>query len=68
MYMQHYARGQAMAPAAQSMDTPTIPQDVWMMTQALVEAFDPERIYLFGSYARGDAGPDSDDDLIMVVD
>ncbi len=57
-----------MAPAAQSTDTPTIPQDVWMMTQALVEAFDPERIDLFGSYARGDAGPDSDYDLMIIVD
>jgi predicted nucleotidyltransferase len=29
----------------------------------LVEAYRPERIYLFGSMARGDAGPDSDFDL-----
>jgi predicted nucleotidyltransferase len=36
--------------------------------EALVEAFDPERIYLFGSYARGDAGPDSDYDLMIIVD
>ncbi len=56
-----------MAPVAQSAVTPVIPQDVWAMTQALVEAFDPERIYLFGSYARGDAGPDSDYDLMMIV-
>ncbi len=45
----------------------TIPQVVWAMTHTLVEAFDPERIYLFGSYARGDAGPDSDYDLMMIV-
>jgi len=57
-----------MAPAAQSTVTPVIPQEVWVMTQALVEAFNPERIYLFGSYARGDAGPDSDYDLMMIVD
>lgn len=56
-----------MATTAQSASTPSIPQDVWAMTQALVEAFDPERIYLFGSYARGDAGPDSDYDLMMIV-
>ena len=30
-------------------------------------AFQPECIYLFGSYARGEAGPDSDYDLLMVV-
>jgi predicted nucleotidyltransferase len=33
----------------------------------LVEAYQPERIYLFGSEARGDAGPDSDFDLLVVV-
>ncbi|HEX3532254.1 MAG TPA: nucleotidyltransferase domain-containing protein [Thermoanaerobaculia bacterium] len=33
----------------------------------LVEAYQPERIYLFGSYARGDAGPDSDFDLLVIV-
>lgn len=33
----------------------------------LVKAFQPERIYLFGSKARDDAGPDSDYDLMIVV-
>ena len=33
----------------------------------LVEAFDPEQIYLFGSHARGDAGPDSDYDVMVIV-
>ncbi len=33
----------------------------------LVPALHPERIYLFGSRARGDAGPDSDYDLLVVV-
>jgi len=33
----------------------------------LVEAYEPERIYLFGSYARGDPGPDSDYDLLVIV-
>ncbi len=33
----------------------------------LVEAYRPEEIYLFGSCARGDAGPDSDYDLMVVV-
>ena len=28
----------------------------------------PEAIYLFGSHARGDAGPDSDLDLLVVVE
>ena len=33
----------------------------------LVEAYHPDRIYLFGSRARGDAGHDSDYDLLLVV-
>lgn len=33
----------------------------------LIAAYHPERIYLFGSQARGDVGPDSDFDLMVVV-
>jgi predicted nucleotidyltransferase len=33
----------------------------------LAEAYRPDRIYLFGSVARGDSGPDSDYDLLVVV-
>ena len=35
--------------------------------ERLIEAYQPERIYLFGSKARGDYGPDSDFDLMVVV-
>lgn len=34
----------------------------------VVARFNPRRIILFGSHARGDAGPDSDIDLLVVVD
>ena len=37
------------------------------IVRRLVEAYKPERIYLFGSKARGDAGLDSDYDLMVVV-
>ena len=37
------------------------------VVRRLVEAYRPERIYLFGSVARGDAGPDSDYDILLVV-
>jgi predicted nucleotidyltransferase len=37
------------------------------IVRRLVAGFQPERIYLFGSHARGDAGPDSDYDLLMVL-
>jgi len=33
----------------------------------LVDVYHPERVYLFGSVARGDASPDSDYDLMVVV-
>lgn len=45
----------------------TLPQEIFAMAQRLVETFQPERIYLFGSFARGDATPDSDYDLMVVV-
>jgi predicted nucleotidyltransferase len=37
------------------------------VVRRLVAAYRPERIYLFGSHARGDAGPDSDLDLLVIV-
>ena len=37
------------------------------ITRRLVGYFHPERIYLFGSVARGDDGPDSDLDFLVVV-
>ncbi len=33
----------------------------------LRDLYRPERIYLFGSTARGESGPDSDYDLMVVV-
>jgi predicted nucleotidyltransferase len=36
------------------------------MVQAIVREVDPEEIWLFGSYARGQAGPDSDLDILVV--
>ena len=37
------------------------------MVRRIVERFDPEKIILFGSHARGTAGPDSDVDLLVVM-
>jgi predicted nucleotidyltransferase len=33
----------------------------------IAREFHPERIILFGSHARGDAGPDSDVDLLVIM-
>jgi predicted nucleotidyltransferase len=37
------------------------------IVERLVASLHPERIYLFGSRARGDASDDSDYDLLVVV-
>ena len=37
------------------------------IVRRLIDVYRPERIYLFGSTARGDAGPDSDYDLMIVL-
>lgn len=37
------------------------------MVARIVKRFHPEQIILFGSYARGDAGPYSDVDLLVVM-
>ncbi len=38
------------------------------VVQTIVEHVHPERIYLFGSRARGSASPDADIDLVVVAD
>ena len=38
------------------------------MVKRIVKKFHPKRVILFGSHARGDAGPDSDVDLLVVMD
>jgi predicted nucleotidyltransferase len=44
-----------------------MPPKLAEVVRRLVQTYEPERIYLFGSWARGDAGPDSDFDLLIVV-
>jgi uncharacterized protein len=39
-----------------------------LVVSEIVEAFDPLEVILFGSVARGDFGPDSDLDLLVVFD
>jgi hypothetical protein len=46
-----------------SADDPVLPEVV----RRLVEVYHPLRIYLFGSAARGDAGPDSDYDIMVIL-
>lgn len=37
------------------------------MVRRIVEGFDPDRIILFGSHARGAGRPDSDVDLMVIM-
>ncbi len=38
------------------------------VTARIIQAFDPQRIIVFGSYAYGEPTPDSDVDLLIVMD
>ncbi len=44
-----------------------IQAQVRRMVRRIVDRFHPERVILFGSNARGQAGPDSDVDLLVVM-
>lgn len=41
--------------------------DIQAIADTIVRNFNPDRVVLFGSHARGDAGPDSDIDLLVVL-
>jgi len=44
------------------------PTQIRHVVRRIVQQFDPEQVILFGSQARGEAGPDSDVDLLVVMD
>ncbi len=46
--------------------TASVQEKIQEMVRRIVEQCHPEKIILFGSYARGTAGPDSDVDLLVV--
>jgi len=47
--------------------TPNVERAIREMVRRIVRQFHPERVILFGSHARGAAGPDSDVDLLVVM-
>ncbi len=47
------------------MAAPLVPTE---LLDPVVAYFRPRRVILFGSLARGEAGPDSDIDLLVVLD
>ncbi|MGH7571872.1 MAG: HigA family addiction module antitoxin [Gemmatimonadota bacterium] len=56
-------RIQPVPTAGLSLEDPLLAEVV----RRLVQAYEPDRIYLFGSRARDEGGPDSDYDLLVVV-
>ncbi len=53
--------------ATPSWYTPITDESLQQVTQRIVDAFQPERIILFGSYAYGEPRVDSDVDLLVVM-
>ncbi|MBA3485531.1 MAG: nucleotidyltransferase domain-containing protein [Pirellulales bacterium] len=41
--------------------------DIEQLAAKIVREFRPDKVILFGSHARGTAGPDSDVDLLVIV-
>lgn len=46
---------------------PTTKAQINRMVKRIVQKFHPEKVILFGSHARGEAGLDSDVDLLVVM-
>jgi predicted nucleotidyltransferase len=63
-----YAFGHAEVNVRNAMKpTISIRPEIDKMVRRIVKRFRPEKIILFGSHARGEAGPDSDVDLLVVM-
>ena len=45
----------------------SVTKEIQRMVNRIVKEFHPERIILFGSHARDEAGSDSDVDLLIVM-
>lgn len=45
----------------------SVKKQIDLMVRRIVRRFHPEKVILFGSHARGEAGPDSDVDLLVVM-
>ncbi len=45
----------------------SVQDSIHEIVKRIIARFHPEKIILFGSYARGDAGSDSDMDILVVM-
>lgn len=55
------------APPTRVNAMPAAWQQIEKMAQRIVDHFHPDKIVLFGSFARGTPGPDSDVDLLVIL-
>jgi len=55
-------------PATSTRFRPVTEELLREVTKRIVEAFDPEKIILFGSHAYGTPTPDSDVDLLIIME
>ena len=49
-------------------NTASVQERIGEMVRRIVSQFSSEKVILFGSHARGEAGPDSDVDLLVIFD
>jgi len=52
---------------SRTVKNPTVQAQIERMVKRIVRKFHPDMVILFGSHARGDAGPDSDVDFLVVM-
>ena len=57
-----------MKEVASALDSGRLTEAIDAFVHALVERFKPERVILFGSHARGGADPQSDVDILVLMD
>ena len=48
-------------------DSPISMQNIQSLVRRIADKFQPEKVVLFGSYAYGNPGPESDVDLLVVM-
>jgi predicted nucleotidyltransferase len=66
--VEHFTRNEGVPGSNPGVGSPMVPADVIELAgqRLAAAARQPARVLLFGSHARGDAGPDSDLDFLVI--